>query len=149
MLNSHEQAGTTNSSAYQEALMVFYRRHVCRLDPWPECLLRSFNAMEQDPRVYQAMCGPNEFEITGSLKHWDVTVRLGDIQQPTLVIGGEHDEATPMITEALHRGIPHSEWVVFKNASHLTHLEQPDAYLRLLSCFFTNVESPRAAGYLT
>jgi proline-specific peptidase len=145
VLNSHEQAGTTNSSAYQEALMGFYRRHVCRLDPWPECLWRSFRAMEQDPRVYQAMCGPNEFMITGSLKHWDVTERLGTIQQPTLVIGGEYDEATPMITEALHRGIPHSEWVVFKDASHLTHLEQPDAYLRLLSGFFTKVENQAAA----
>ena len=121
--------------------MVFYRRHVCRLDPWPECLWRSFRAMEQDPRVYQAMCGPNEFMITGSLKHWDVTERLGTIQQPTLVIGGEYDVATPRITEVLHRGFPHSVWVVFKNASHLTHLEQPDAYLRCLRCFFTKVES--------
>ena len=141
VLTSHEQAETSNSVAYQEALMVFYRRHVCRLDPWPECLLRSFSAMEQDPRVYHAMCGPNEFKITGSLKHWDVTERLGDIQQPTLVIGGEYDEATPTITEALHRGLPHSEWVVFKNASHLTHLEQPDAYLSLLRRFFNQVES--------
>jgi proline-specific peptidase len=141
VLTSHEQAGSTNSSAYQEALMVFYKRHVCRLNPWPACLLRSFSAMEQDPRVYQMMCGPNEFNITGSLKQWDVTERLGEIQQPTLVIGGEHDEATPTITEALHRGIPHSEWVVFKNASHLTHLEQPDAYLSLLRRFFAQVES--------
>jgi proline-specific peptidase len=140
VLDAHEQAGSTNSAAYQEAMMIFYRRHVCRIDPWPDCLLRSFTAMEEDPRVYQAMCGPSEFHITGSLKHWDVSARLGEIRQPTLVIGGQFDEATPTITEALHRGIEHSEWVVLETCSHLCHLEQPDTYRKLLGDFMQHVE---------
>jgi proline-specific peptidase len=121
-------------------MMVFYRRHVCRLDPWPECLLRSFKAMEDDPRVYHAMCGPSEFHITGSLRDWDVSDRLAQIQLPTLVIGGRHDEATPAITEALHRGIPGSEWEVLEDCSHLSHLEAPDAYQTLLSAFMNRLE---------
>jgi len=141
VLEANEQAGTTDSPAYQEAMMAFYQRHVCRLDPWPDCLLRAFSAMEADPRVYQAMCGPSEFHITGSLGSWDLTERLAEIRQPTLVIGGEHDEATPTITEALHRGIPHSQWVLFEGCSHLTHLEQPDAYRTLLSEFMARVEN--------
>lgn len=146
ILDTHELAGTTDSPDYQEALMVFYKRHVCRLDPWPDCLFRSFTAMEQDPRVYQAMCGTSEFNITGTLMHWDVSSRLGEIRQPTLVIGGEYDEATPTITTALHRGIPHSQFVLFENASHLTHLEQPDAYLSLVSRFLTKVDSAASLG---
>ncbi|MFN5221418.1 MAG: hypothetical protein ACK5FE_11025 [Cyanobacteriota bacterium] len=122
-------------------MMAFYRRHVCRLDPWPECLLRSFTAMEEDPRVYQAMCGPSEFHITGSLRDWDVSDRLGEIQQPTLVIGGRFDEATPAVTEALHRGIPHSEWVLLDECSHLSHLEQPAVYCDLLGDFLRRVET--------
>jgi L-proline amide hydrolase len=102
--------------------------------------------MEEDPRVYQAMCGPSEFHITGSLRDWDLSERLGEIQQPTLVIGGEHDEATPTITEALHRGIPHSEWVLFEGCSHLTHLEQPDAYRTLLEEFMVRVENSGASA---
>jgi proline-specific peptidase len=146
VLDAHEQAGSTDSPAYQDAMKVFYQRHVCRLDPWPDCLLRSFSAMEEDPRVYQAMCGPSEFHITGSLRDWDLSERLGEIQQPTLVIGGEHDEATPTITEALHRGIPHSEWVLFEGCSHLTHLEQPDAYRTLLEEFMARVENSGASA---
>jgi len=144
VLDEHEQAGSTDSPAYQQAMMAFYQRHVCRLDPWPDCLLRSFAAMEEDPRVYQAMCGPSEFHITGSLRQWDVTARLNEIRQPTLVISGQHDEATPTITEAMHRGIPGSEWVVLDDCSHLCHLEQPVHYNALLSAFFDRVESPHS-----
>jgi hypothetical protein len=126
VLDGHEQAATTSSPEYQEAMMVFYRRHVCRLNPWPECLLRSFTAMEADPRVYQAMCGPSEFHITGSLRDWDVTPRLGEIKIPTLVISGEHDEATPAITKELHLGIAGSKSVIMSGCSHMCHLEQPD-----------------------
>lgn len=146
VLDTHEQAGSTNSAAYQEAMMVFYQRHVFRIDPWPDCLVRSFSAMEQDPRVYQVMCGPSEFQVTGSLRDWDVSHRLGEIHQPTLVIGGQFDEATPTITEALHRGIPHSEWVVLEACSHLCHLEQPDTYQRLLGDFLQRIEDQLAAN---
>src|SRR3954470_17996785 len=35
-LRRHEADGTTDDPAYAEACQVFYARHVCRLDPWPE-----------------------------------------------------------------------------------------------------------------
>jgi L-proline amide hydrolase len=31
----HEEHGSTDSQEYQDAMLVFYRRHVCRVDPWP------------------------------------------------------------------------------------------------------------------
>ena len=34
-LLKHEMAGTTDDTAYDEAMLVFYRRHLCRLYPWP------------------------------------------------------------------------------------------------------------------
>jgi proline-specific peptidase len=141
VMDVHEQAGSTSSPEYQEAMMVFYRRHVCRLDPWPECLLRAFTAMETDPRTYHAMCGPSEFHITGSLRDWDVTPRLGEIRLPTLVISGEHDEATPAISEALHRGIAGSRRELLEGCSHLSHLEQPQRYRDLLEAFLLEVEA--------
>lgn len=141
VLAEHEQAGSTDSPAYQEAMVAFYQRHVCRIEPWPECLLRSFSAMEADPRVYHAMCGPSEFHITGSLRDWDVSERLGEIAQPTLVIGGRHDEATPVVTEAVHRGIPGSQWLLLEECSHLSHLEAPEEYARQLAAFLEGVES--------
>ena len=34
-LRRHEENGSTGDPEYAEACLVFYRRHVCRLDPWP------------------------------------------------------------------------------------------------------------------
>ncbi len=54
-----EAAGATASPEYQAACLVFYQRHLCRLDPWPEPLQRSVVNLTQTP-VYAVMNGPNE-----------------------------------------------------------------------------------------
>lgn len=137
----HEQAGTTAEPAYQEAVMVFYRRHLCRLDPWPEPLRRSFVKMTRDPEVYHTMNGPSEFHVTGRLRDWDITARLGEIRVPTLVISGRHDEATPAIAQTVHRGIPGAKWVLFEDSSHSVHLEEPERFLQVVGEFFDQVEA--------
>src|SRR5437870_1752334 len=48
-LRRHEEAGTTDSPEYEEAAMVFYRRHVCRTDPWPDWLVECFQLLEANP----------------------------------------------------------------------------------------------------
>jgi L-proline amide hydrolase len=100
-LRKHEEAGTTDDDEYEEAMMVFYRRHVCRLDPWPEYVRRTFAHLAENPEVYHTMNGPSEFHVTGTLKEWDIVDRLGEIRVPTLVISGRYDEATPAITETV------------------------------------------------
>src|SRR6266542_5988709 len=85
VLDEHEAAGTTDSPEYEEATMEFYKRHVCRLDPWPDYVLRSFAGLQEHPDVYMTMQGPNEFVITGTLKDWAITERLGEIAVPTLI----------------------------------------------------------------
>jgi L-proline amide hydrolase len=139
-LRHHEEAGTTDEVAYEEAMMVFYRRHLCRLDPWPEPLMRTFAKLEANPEVYNTMWGPSEFHATGTLKEWDVRDRLGEIQLPTLVTSGRHDEATPTIAETVHRGIAGSEWVVFEQSSHAAHLEEDEEFRRVLNDFMRRVE---------
>lgn len=140
-LAEHEAAGTTDDPAYQEAMMVFYRRHVCRLDPWPPCLERTFEKMMRAPLVYLTMVGPSEFHVTGTLKDWDITGRLGEIDTPTLVLAGRYDEATPEITTTLQRGIPGARRITFENSSHMPHLEEPELYLRVLSDFLDEAEA--------
>lgn len=39
-----EDAGSYDGPAYQEAMTAYYRRHVCRTDPWPACLMRASSA---------------------------------------------------------------------------------------------------------
>ena len=140
-LLKHEAAGTVDSPEYVEAMLVYYRRHVCRLDPWPEYVNRAFDKLAQNPEVYRTMNGPSEFYVTGTLTDWNIVSRLGEIQVPTLVIGGRFDEATPAITETVHRGIPGSEWVIFENSSHFPHVEESERYLQVLGEFLNRVES--------
>jgi len=140
-LTSHEEAGTTDSPEYEQASLVFYHRHVCRLDEWPDCVLRSFAFIEEHGVVYKTMNGPSEFHVIGPLKDWDITGRLGEIGIPTLVITGEHDEATPAINQTVSSGIRGSESVIYPGASHMAHVEDPDGYMRVLDGFLTRIEA--------
>jgi L-proline amide hydrolase len=139
-LARHEAAGTTDSPEYLEAMNVFYRRHVCRLDPWPDDVVRSFAAIEDDPTVYGTMNGPSEFHVVGVLKTWDITERLGEIAVPALLVSGRHDEATPRIVGEIHARLPGSEWVVFEESSHMPHVEEPERCRAAVEAFLERVE---------
>lgn len=140
-LLKHEEAGTTEDPAYQEAVMAFYRRHVCRADPWPECLNRAFEKLLRNPEVYNTMNGPSEFHVTGVIKDWDIVDRLGEIRVPTLITSGRYDEATPAVAETVSRGIQGSVWVIFEHSAHMAHAEEPKRYMRVLDQFLSRVES--------
>ena len=62
---------------YEEAMMPFYHRHVCRIDPFPDFVMRTFERMSTT--IYHYMAGPSEFRIIGTLKDWDIMDRLGEI----------------------------------------------------------------------
>jgi proline-specific peptidase len=139
-LDEHEAAGTLDSPEYEAATMAFYRRHVCRVDPWPDFLVRTFAAMAEHPEVYTTMQGPNEFVITGTLKHWDITDRLGEIDVPTLITAGRYDEFTPPQADLLHQGIEPSELVTFEHSSHMQFTEEPERFREVVSAFLARVE---------
>jgi proline-specific peptidase len=141
ILKKHEESGTTDDPAYVSATDVYYRRHLCRLNPWPDCLNRTLEKLSQDPQVYNTMWGPSEFHCTGMLQNWNIENQLGKIHIPTLILSGEYDESTPAINEVLHRGIPDSEWVLFKKSSHTPHLEVTQKYLQVLTNFLTRGEA--------
>ena len=138
-LTRHEEEGTTDSPEYEEAVRVYYDRHLCRV-PWPDCVQRSFAQMAEDPTVYHTMNGPSEFHCIGSLQTWDITERLHEITAPTLLVSGRHDEATPHIVEQIHTRIPGSRWELFEESSHMPHVEEPEAFLEVVEGFLTTVD---------
>jgi L-proline amide hydrolase len=140
-LDEHEQAGTTGDPAYEHATMAFYKLHVCRTDAWPDGLNRSFAKF--NPEIYNTMQGPNEFVITGTLKDWEISDRLGEIDVPTLVTSGRYDECTPRLAGVVHRGIGGSKWVVFEQSSHTAFIEERELYMRVLDDFLADVEGLR------
>jgi proline-specific peptidase len=142
-LRAHEAAGTTSDPAYVAAMDVFYARHVCRLDPMPDCFVRTAQAMANDGFVYNYMNGPSEFHCIGTLKNWDITDRLHEITTPTLLLSGRYDEATPTIVGAIHERIAGSKWTVFENSSHTPHLEEPAAFEAAVLAFLSDIEAAR------
>ena len=139
-LTGHEAAGTTDSPEYQEAMLVFYRRHLCRLDPWPDDVVRTFTALEEDPTVYGTMNGPSEFHVVGTIRDWDITARLPGIDVPVLLLSGRHDEATPRIVGEIHERIPRSDWVLFEQSSHMPHVEEPERFRAAVEAFLERIE---------
>lgn len=128
-----EASGAYDSPAYQEAMDVYYRRHLCRLSPWPESVNVTMERMNAD--IYTRMWGPSEFTATGLLKDFDLTPGLGRIKAPTLFVCGEFDEARPETMRFFSSMIPDSEVVVLQGASHMHHLERPDLFFEAVSRF--------------
>ncbi len=138
----HEARGFTACPEYLGAVAVFYRRHLCRLDPWPAGLERSF--AEMSPVVYETMNGPSEFTVTGRFRDWDVFDRLGEIGVPTLITGGRHDEIRVDHLEDIHARIAGSRLVVFEDSSHTPFHEERERYMSVVNDFLAGVEG--AAG---
>jgi proline-specific peptidase len=141
VLHRHEADGDYHHPEYEAAMMEFYRRFVCRLDPWPDPLMRTLQNMTEHPIPYETMQGPNEFTFTGNLRNWDRTDQLAEIAVPTLVTCGRHDELGPPCAERLHRGIAGSELRVFERSAHCAHLEEAADYLRVLRDFLGRADA--------
>jgi len=64
------------------------------------------------------------------------TSRLKEITCPTLVIVGEQDAGTPVeMAREIHAAMPGSELVIIPSASHLSNIEQPEAFNKAISGF--------------
>ena len=145
VLDRHEAGEYFSCPEYQWAITQFYRRHLCRQDPWPACVERTFAGLGAD--VYLTMWGPSEFgPVTGHLRDWDITGRLPEIQVPTLVTGGRYDEARPAHLALLASGIHDAELVIFENSSHMAFIEERGPYVQLVNDFLTRVEARSDPG---
>ena len=134
-LLAHEAAGTTDDPAYAAAVAAFNARHVCRVQPMPAEVQRTFDAIAADPTVYHTMNGPSEFHVIGSLKGWTIEDRLDRIAVPTLLISGAHDEAPEACVRPYASRIPDVRWRVFAESSHMPHVEEREATMAEVAAF--------------
>lgn len=136
LMHQHEQAGTTDSVAYNNAVTLFYERHVCRVKELPE---RVRNGRKLFGRaVYNYMWGANEFTCTGTLANYDRVPDLHRIQVPTLFLCGQYDEATPETVQKYHQLVAGSQMHVFANCSHAPQLEDPESFISVLGQFLAS-----------
>ncbi len=133
-IHKYEKLGDYTNPEFLEAVNNFYRKHLIRMDEWPEDVTRTMEYGEKR-NVYKIMNGPNEFTIIGSIKDWDISDKLPTIKIPTLITVGEFDEVTPRVAEQIHNGIEGSQLEVMKDCSHLSMWENRDGYNKLLYDF--------------
>lgn len=136
-----EAVADFDSPAYQRAVATFYRRHVCRLDPWPDWLQDALRKLRLG--VYLRMWGPSEFSLTGTLRNAECAHLLDTIDMPSLFTCGRHDEASPASTAWYQSRVADSELRVFEDASHLHHVEKTAEYLDTLRGFLDSSQAAR------
>ena len=103
--------------------------------PWraahPEVMTRIGNLIRKTPVAGYVGCAE-------AIARIDVTDRLPAVQAPTLAIVGDQDIGTPpAMSEAIVAAIPGARLEVVPDASHLSNIEQADAFNRLLLNFLT------------
>ncbi len=66
----------------------------------------------------------------------NLTARLKSLAMPALVVVGEHDPGTPVaMARDIHQSLPGSRLEVIARAAHISNVEQPEAFNRLLIDF--------------
>jgi proline iminopeptidase len=96
------------------------------------------------PVICPARVAAMQAELAGTDGYapYDVTDRLGEIDAPTLIVGGRHDNSNPCRwSEVLHAGIPGSELVILEESGHFVHHEQPEQVEAALLAFMRRLSS--------
>jgi len=139
-LSKHETNGTTHEKEYDDAVHAFYARHLCRMQPMPALVAKSFGCIAEDPTVYHTMNGPSEMHIVGTMKDWTVIDELHRIKASTLLLNGRYDEAQDIVVQPFFDLIPRVKWYQFSESSHMPHHEEPEKYLQVVGHFLTAKE---------
>jgi proline iminopeptidase len=132
-LAKYEAEGEYENPNYLDAVQVFYRKHLCRMAPWPEELTYSLDHTSK--LVYGTMNGPNEFTIIGNTRYWDVTNQLRTIRIPTLVLGGRYDEVSPVVAREIHKHVRGSKLTIFPRSSHTPFWEERESFMKRVLSF--------------
>ncbi|KAI4861223.1 proline iminopeptidase [Hypoxylon rubiginosum] len=132
------EKGDFESPEYQAASLVFYKRHFCRIYPFPEPIQIGFKNLEDDPTAYLTMQGPSEFVINGTFKDWEGWKGAHNIKAETLLLNGRYDEAMDSCIEPWFKTIPKVKWAILENSAHMTHWEERERFMQLCGAFLTD-----------
>ena len=142
VLEKYEAKSEFEAPEYQEVMLSqIYSKHLCRLDPWPDPVSRTFRHLATP--VYNTMQGPNEFVVNGTFKDWDRWKDLPKIHVPTLLVVGRYDTMRVEDIQKMGRSIPRSRVAICENGSHLCMWDDQQAYFRHLIGFFKDVDGGR------
>lgn len=126
MMARRETEGSMDHPEYRAAMTLLEYRHVWRNEtPWPGLIYQKEN-WNRD--IYETMQGPNEFFFTGNLRDWNRIKDLSAVNCPALILVGEHDHITPACSYRMHKALPNSQIVVFRNCGHVPRRDAAGVY---------------------
>ena len=138
VINLCHEIGATDSKVYSKAVMAYYLKHVLRNKKKLLSSDKPKNPNGED--IYMTMWGPSEFKPTGTLKTYNKVAKLKTIRVPTLIICGEHDEATPTTGIKYANMIKGCSFSEIKGASHSIWNEKPMQLAKTISEFIGETE---------
>ena len=97
---------------------------------------RRRDLMERVGAMIRSTPAPGYIGCCHAIPRINVTERLRDVRCPALVIVGEEDPGTPVeMARDIHAALPAAELAILSRASHLSNLEQPEEFNRVLGGF--------------
>ena len=93
---------------------------------------------EAEERTAGAVYAPDVLRHFAQADYGEIEVqdRLGAVIQPVLVLAGRHDRTCSVeAAEAIARGVPNGQLVVFENSGHMTFIEENERYIAAVRDF--------------
>lgn len=138
LVKKAEATGKFDDPDYQRAMNQFYAQYVFRR-PVQADLDSLFSTVNQ--KLYAYMQGPSEFTITGTLKHYDATSFLPQVNVPALFTAGEFDEVGPEIVQGFVAKVPGAIYAEFAGAAHITPWDARDENVKVVRAFLKSADS--------
>jgi proline iminopeptidase len=128
-----ETVETADSATCLAAVEVFNEQFVRGAKALPD--LPACEGSKNNETIYRQMWGAAEFTATGSLRDFDRTDRLGELQLPVLFLAGRHDEAVPETIEEFQRRVPGARMAVFEASAHASYRTETARYVQVVGDF--------------
>lgn len=127
------------SKAYQEANTHYMQLHCAGPfdENTPECVKRE---KKSGTRSYLIGWGPNEYTPLGTLKDFEYTSRLSEIQVPALIVSGTNDLCTPLVAKTMADGIANAKWELMSGCRHMCFVDDHEKYCRILQDWLASVD---------
>jgi proline iminopeptidase/L-proline amide hydrolase len=131
-----KRTGNFENFTFQEADQIYSSQHLSRerLSPLHlACQGRRDTGFNLD--LYTYMWGPSEFAVTGTLGSYDGEPLLAKVKAPTLIVGGEHDEARPETLKGFAARMPDARYQMIAGSGHWIENDRPEDYRRTLKAW--------------
>lgn len=135
-----EAKGDFANPRYMELLLPnFYKKHLCRLEEWPDGFNRTMKHVNSE--IYVMMQGPSEFGVAGRLLNWDIKNRLKELKVPTLMIGAKFDTMDPKAMEEQSKLVQKGRYLYCPNGSHLAMWDDQQVFMNGVISFIHDVDA--------